>query len=251
MSSLVSVIIPCYNASAYIGEAIESVLCQTYQDWELLIIDDCSTDESMTIIQQYSEKDSRIHYIKTEGTSGSPALPRNIGIQKARGEYIAFLDSDDVWLPMKLEEQINVFEKNSEISIVFSNYEKMNENGVRNKRFVFAPEYTSYSRLLYGNVIGCSTAMYDVKKVGKVYFPNINHEDYVYWLSILKKGNIARNTNSVNTLYRVRKRSVSSNKWRVMQWQWNIYVNIEKIGYWEAAYFFCNYALKAFVKSLK
>lgn len=244
---MVSVIIPCHNSQDFLVQAIDSVRAQTYVDWELLIVDDCSTDESATIIQQYVQQDNRIHYLKTDKLSGSPTLPRNIGIQHAQGRFIAFLDSDDIWFPNKLEEQLLLFE-NDETVIVFSDYEKISEQGVRNQRIVSAPNFTSYKHLLHGNVIGCSTALYDTEKVGKVYFENVSHEDYVLWLTILKKGFIARNTGKVHALYRVRTSSVSSNKWKALLWQWNIYINVEKVGYMRAAYYFLSYLIKAYKK---
>ena len=247
---LVSVITPCYNAALFIAEAINSVISQSYTNWELLIVDDCSTDNSALIILEYCSVDYRIHYFKTEQPSGSPCIPRNIGIQNAKGRYIAFLDSDDVWLPCKLEEQLPLF-NDRHTAIAFSDYEKISEAGARNKRRIKAPAITDYKKLLRGNVIGCVTAVYDISKVGKIYFENINHEDYVMWLSILKKGYIAQNTNTVTALYRIRKKSVSSNKLKVLFWQWNIYVRVEKTGYLKAIYYFCHYAYKAFLKSRK
>lgn len=250
LTEIVSVIMPAYNAERFINDAIKSVLSQTYSYWELLIVDDCSSDSSATIIKEYVEADNRIVYFKTEQPSGSPCIPRNLGIQNAKGRYIAFLDSDDVWLPHKLEEQLPLFD-DEHTTIVFSNYEKMNEIGERNERHIKAPAFTDYKKLLRGNVIGCMTAVYDVSKIGKVYFENVNHEDYVMWLSILKRGYIAQNTNTVTALYRIRSKSVSSNKLKVLTWQWNIYMNIEKKGYLKAAYYFCHYAYKAFMKSKK
>lgn len=244
---MVSVIIPCHNSQEFLVQAIDSVRAQTYVNWELLIIDDCSTDDSATIIQQYVQQDSRIHYLKTDKPSGSPTLPRNIGIQHARGRYIAFLDSDDAWLPNKLEEQLPLFE-NNDTALVFSDYEKISEQGIRNQRIVSAPSSTNYKDLLRGNVIGCLTALYDTKKVGKICFENVSHEDYVLWLTILKKGFVARNTGNVHALYRVRTSSVSSNKWKALLWQWNIYINVEKVGYMRAAYYFLSYLIKAYKK---
>lgn len=247
MQGLVSVIMPVYNSGTYLYGAVKSVILQTYSNWELLIIDDCSTDKSAAIIQQYVQQDSRIHYLKTDKPSGSPTLPRNIGIQHARGRFIAFLDSDDMWLPNKLEEQLILFD-NEDTAIVYSDYEKISEQGIRNQRIVSAPNSTNYNHLLRGNVIGCSTALYDTGKVGKVYFENVSHEDYVLWLTILKKGFIARNTRNVQALYRVRTSSVSSNKWKALLWQWNIYINVEKVGYTRAAYYFLSYLIKAYKK---
>lgn len=248
MKELVSVIMPVYNAETFLSQSIQSVIDQTYQNWELLIVDDCSSDNSASLIQQFAESDKRIKHFKTNKTSGSPTLPRNIGIEKAQGKYIAFLDSDDVWLPHKLKEQLPLFEEKN-TAIVFSNYEKITEEGKRNQRIVTAPRTTNYIQLLCGNVIGCLTAIYDTQKVGKIYFENIHHEDYILWLAILKKGFIGRNTETVNALYRIRTQSVSSNKWKVLSWQWNIYINVEKVGYIKAIYYFINYAFKAYKKN--
>ena len=250
MNELISVVIPVYNAEIFLNESLQSVIAQTYQDWELLVIDDCSTDNSASIIKQYVEQDSRIRYFKTDRPSGSPTLPRNIGIENARGRYIAFLDSDDAWLPDKLERQMAMFEKHADMAICFSNYEKMAENGERNDRIIKAPERVTYKQLLLGNVIGCLTAVYDTEKVGKMYFPNHSHEDYILWLSILKKGYMARNTGTVEALYRVREHSVSSNKLKTLSWQWDIYRHVEGISLLKSAYYFANYACRAVRKAM-
>lgn len=249
MQELVSVIMPVHNAEKYLDESIGSVLRQTYPYWELLIVDDCSTDSSLSIIAGYTAQDSRIRCYKTSSPSGSPCLPRNMGIKAAKGRFIAFLDSDDCWLPTKLEEQLPLFEK-PDVGIVYSDYEKMAENGERNQRVVKAPSCVNYQQLLLGNVIGCLTAVYDTAKVGKVYFENHSHEDYILWLSILKKGYIAQNSGKVSACYRVREHSVSSNKLKALSWQWDIYRNVERIGLLKAVYCFVHYAYKAFRKAI-
>ena len=109
MNEMASVIMPVYNTEKYVEEAICSVLSQSYQDWELLVVDDCSTDSSVSIIKRYMEQDRRIHFFQTDSSSGSPVKPRNIGVEAAKGRYIAFLDSDDIWLPDKLQNQIPLF----------------------------------------------------------------------------------------------------------------------------------------------
>lgn len=247
---MVSIITPCYNAADYIGDAIESVLSQTYQDWEMIIVDDCSSDNSAAIIQNYARKDPRITYLKTESPSGSPAKPRNIAIERAKGRFIAFLDSDDVWMPTKLESQIAVLEDN-QVAVVFSNYEKINEGGERRQRFVIACKEVGYNKLLKGNVIANSTGMYDSKKVGKVYSSYVHHEDYVLWLSILKQGYVARNTNQIHALYRLRTGSVSANKFKVLGWQWRIYREIEQLSVLKTMYCFAHYVVQAIIKRLK
>lgn len=247
---MISIVTPCYNSGYSIKDTIESVLAQTYTDWEMLIIDDCSKDGSSEIIRQYAATDSRIKYICTDSPSGSPTLPRNIGIKHARGEYVAFLDSDDLWMPTKLEHQLALFGEDK-VAIVYSNYEKMDEQGRRRGRYVIAPSSVTYRRLLKGNVMGCLTVMYDAQKVGRVSFKKIGHEDYALWLSVLRRGYIARNTNTVEALYRVNRKSVSSNKLTVLGWQWNIYVNEEHTGFLRAVWYFVNYACRALVKRMK
>ena len=247
---LVSIIMPCYNAEAYIAQAIESVLNQTYTNWELLICDDCSTDNSWAIISQYAANDSRIRGFRTKVASGSPVMPRNIAIKEAAGDVIAFLDSDDIWLPSKLEEQLPLL-SHEDTAIVFSNYEKINMQGLRADRIINAPSITNYNLLLKGCVIGNLTGAYDVHKVGKVYCEKVHHEDYLLWLTILKKGYIARNTNTVTALYRVCSNSVSANKLKTIGWQWHILYNVEQLSLFRAIYCFISYAIKGVTKALK
>lgn len=247
---MISIVIPCYNSQKYIAEAINSVINQTFEDWELFVIDDCSDDNTALIIQKMANEDRRIRYLKTNKPSGSPSLPRNIGVKEATGRYIAFLDSDDIWMPNKLERQLKVLESNSNVAICFSNYEKMAESGKRHNRIVKAPVITTYKHLLKGNVIGGLTAIYDTYKVGKMYFQKHPHEDYILWLHILKKGYIAQNTNTVEALYRVRKQSLSSNKFKALLWQWSIYRNIENINILGTMFYFLNYVLKAIRKKM-
>ena len=203
MLPLVSIITPCYNAASFISQAIESVLAQSFGDWEMIIVDDCSS-----------------------------------------------LDSDDIWLPNKLSDQLKVFEK-SEVAIVFSNYEKVSLGGERCGREVIAPCEVDYPLLLKGNCIGCLTAMYDSALTGKIFFKEIGHEDYVCWLSILKQGYKAQNTNTVTALYRVSDHSVSSNKLKAMRWQWNILRNEMDLPVYKAVYYFIHYAIRAFAKAMR
>ncbi|WP_436420344.1 glycosyltransferase family 2 protein [Petrimonas sp.] len=247
---VVSIITPLYNSISYIEETINSVLNQTFINWEMLIIDDCSTDGSDEVVKNIIKKDRRVKYFKTIERSGSPTLPRNIGIENASGRFIAFLDSDDVWLPNKLEEQIRLFDSIN-VAIVFSNYEKINEKGKTNNRLIKAPEKVNYKGLLKGNVMACSTVVYDTEKIGKVYFSNQGHEDFILWLSILKRGYIAKNTNTVGAYYRVRKSSVSSNKFKVIKWIWNIYRNIERLSILKSFYYTVVDLWKSLLKFIK
>lgn len=250
MGELVSVIMPVYNAGEFLEEAIRSVMSQSYTNWELLVVDDNSTDNSMAIAERLAKEDDRIRILRNPNPTGYPATPRNLAVEKSRGRYIAFLDSDDVWLPGKFEHQLPFFNESEKIGVVFSNYEKVDEYSNREGRVVKARKRTTYRKLLLGNVIGNVTAMYDVKRVGKVYFPLVRHEDYAMWLSILKRGYIARNTGGVTALYRVSENSVSARKMRLLSWQWNIYRNVEHLSLLESIFYYANYAVRGFWKSM-
>lgn len=240
---------PTHNSEAYLAEAIDSVIAQTYTNWELIIVDDYSTDRSCDIAKEYAEKDSRISLHSCQNHTGLPGTPRNQGISYAKGEYIAFLDSDDVWLPEKLTQQLPFFD-DIRTAVVYSDYEKIDEHSHRSARIITAPKYTDYKNLLRGNVIGNLTGIFDVSKVGKNYFIDIHHEDYAFWLSILKKGYIARNTCTITALYREHSNSISSRKWRNTLWQWNIYRNIEHIGLLRSMLYFISYAFNALHKNI-
>lgn len=242
----VSIIMPCYNSNNYIKDSICGIINQTYKEWELLIIDDCSTDNSYKTITDIANLDSRIKYFKTSINSGKPAIPRNIGIENAVGNYIAFCDSDDIWLPNKLEDQIKTFD--SSISIVYSNYEKIDIHNNRKGRNIIAPSEITYKKLLYGNVIGNLTGIYDVRKVGKVFQQDIPHEDYIMWLEILKKGYKGMNTNTITALYREGSSTFSSSKLKTISWQWEIYRSVLKLNIFNSSFHFVFYAVNALRK---
>lgn len=252
MEGKVSVIMPCYNAGKHISEAIDSVLSQTYGNLELIIVDDNSTDNSVSIIEKYAERDDRIKFFSTKFDSGSAAMPRNVGIQHATGEYIAFLDADDVWVEDKLEQQLPLFSR-QDCAIVFSDYYKIDTEGspVANDRLVKAPATANYEQMLSGNVIGCLTAIYSVKNVGKRYFKEIGHEDYLYWLDILKGGYVACKTEKPEAYYRTGGASLSSNKLKAMMWTWHILREEEKLSLLRAFKHFTSYAVKGVLKSSK
>ena len=250
MNHLVSIVMPCFNAERYIAQAIESVLMQTYEYWELLIVDDGSTDDSSKIIQSYSEKDARIRFYKTDIPSGGASVPRNIAVEKAKGRFIAFLDSDDVWMPTKLEQQLPLF-SNEKTAIVFSNHEKINDRGERKNRRVIAPKIETYHSLLKENTIRTSAGIYDTDKVGKRFFENTRHEDFVFWLHILKENFLAKNTNTFEVLYRDLKHSLSGNKLRAATWTWNVYRKTEKLNLPVTLYYFFHYFFRAGRKYLK
>lgn len=245
---LVSIITPMYNSEATIAETIESVLAQTYTKWEMVIVDDCSTDASGSIVKSYQKKDARIKYYKRDKKS-SVASARNYAINIAKGYYLAFLDSDDLWEKDKLQKQIDFMVKNNAgfcYSACATIDEKSNKTGkIRNVK-----DYADYKILLKGNFIPCLTVVVEKKLFDKIEFPEIKHEDYAVWLSILKTGINAYGINEVLAYYRVNSNSVSANKFKAALWTWNIYYNYEKIPFCKSVYYFINYFLRAVRKRL-
>ncbi|MDR1554798.1 MAG: glycosyltransferase [Campylobacteraceae bacterium] len=236
---------PSYNSSKFIAQAIESVLAQTYENWEMIIVDDMSSDNSVEIIEKYLQIDKRIRLVKSQKNMG-PALTRNRAIKEATGDYIAFLDSDDVWLPNKLQVQIQFMIDNN-LSFSYSAYDIIDENSNYLKSF-YVRDFVNYKELLKGNIIGCLTAIYDAKKLGKIFMKNIGHEDYALWLDILKKVEYGKGINKSLACYRIVKKSVSSNKLKVARYQWNIYRKIEKINFFKSIYYLLFYAYNGFKK---
>lgn len=245
---LVSIITPCYNASRYISQTIDSVLLQTYQNWEMIISDDCSTDNSQDIISAAS-KDLRIKSILSNKNEG-PSICRNKAILSANGRYIAFLDSDDLWAPKKIEKQI-LFMKEQNCVLSFTAYRKISEEGTFLGSVIEPPHRVNYYQLLCGNVIGNLTAMYDVARIGKVYQPIVKHEDYAQWLNILKMGYEAYGLNECLAYYRISWSSVSGNKIKAATFQWKIYRDFEKLPLYKSMYFFIHYSMRGLRKSLK
>lgn len=224
-SPLVSIITPLYNAEAYISKTIESVLNQTFADWELIIVDDTSTDSSPAIAEGYVEKDERIRLIRLPENAGA-GISRNAGIDAAQGRYLAFLDSDDVWLPKKLAYQIKFMEQHS-APFSFSYYRQITEDGQRTNNIVKCPPRLTYRKQLKTNYVGCSTAVYDSGFYGKRYFPDIRkRQDYGLWLELLREGAIGLGIQEPLTEYRIRKSGLSGRKLELIQHNWLLYRNV-------------------------
>ncbi|WP_374724691.1 glycosyltransferase family 2 protein [Calidifontibacillus erzurumensis] len=238
--NLVSVITPSYNSERFIKDTIESVLAQTYQNWEMIIVDDCSTDGTVRLIRKYQRMDRRIKLFRLKQNSG-PAVARNLAIGQARGRYIAFLDSDDQWLPNKLAEQLQ-FMKENQIAFSYTQYRNMNESG-KPGSVVSIPDQVTYEDLLKHNVIGCLTVMLDRKVIGKVQMVNLrSRQDYALWLSILKKGYTAYGLQKVLAKYRNVENSLSSNKIKMARQNWRVYREVENISLIKSLYYFSHYA---------
>ncbi len=239
--TLVSIVMPAYNCEKYVVEAINSILAQTYRNWELLVLDDGSKDNTLRIIKEFSQKDSRIKALPNGKNMGVSAT-RNRGIELASGEWIAFLDSDDMWKPEKIEKQFEIVEKEA-AEFLFTGSSYINEEGESFKGIFEVPEKVTYKKLRNQNVISCSSVL-----VKKKYFKNIKmekdemHEDYAVWLRILKLGVIAYGVNEPLLIYRISKNSKSGNKMKTVKMTYKVFrfVGINPIG---SVYFMIRHVL--------
>lgn len=247
MSSLVSIIMPHFNTVQYIEASILSVVSQTHIEWEILIIDDASDLEQYERLVDIASFDDRINLIRLDKNSGA-AVARNKGIELAKGRYIAFLDSDDVWFPTKLDEQIK-FMRSNDVAFSYCSYEKVDEKG-NVFGVVGVPDKVSYSDLLKVCSIGCLTAIYDAKKLGKIHMPLIRkRQDLGLWLRILKEVPYAYATPGVLAQYRVRSDSISANKRVAAQYTWRLYREIEGLSLLAASYYFLHYAVNGVLRT--
>lgn len=236
--SKVSIITPVYNASRFLKQSVESVINQTYKDWELILIDDFSEDNSYDICNRYSNNDNRIRCLRQNQNSGIAAA-RNTGIELAVGDLIAFLDSDDIWLPTKLENQIQ-FLQYYNIPLTYSSYYVIDGAGKTIAEYT-APPTLTYHKLLKSNFIGNLTGIYDVRIFGKRFMSDHHHEDYIFWLALLKEVSEVKGLPMMLAKYRKTKSSVSANKFKAIQWQWAIYTQVEKLGYLRSFYYLLFY----------
>ena len=234
-----------HNSEAFIPSCIGSVLAQTYTNWEHILVDDCSTDNSASVVKNFAEKDSRIKLIELEVNSGA-GLARNRAIEVAAGEYIAFLDSDDLWAAEKLQRQLRFMQDNN-YHFSFTSYNTINENGEDISRIVKAKERVTYNSALFKNPIGCLTVMYDCKFFGKEYMPVIRkRQDYALWLRLLKKTD-AYGLNEILSTYRLRSDSISANKIDLLKYEWKIYREVEGLSLPKSLF----YILSAVVLKMK
>ena len=240
MCELVSIITPTYNCGKFIGRTIESVQKQSYENWEMIIVDDCSKDNTKEIVEEYIKNDSRIKYHILEKNSGA-AVARTTAMELAHGKYMAFLDSDDIWKSDKLEKQL-AYMKETNINFSCTAYEQIDEEDTKLGRVIKTVKKTDYNRLLLDCPVGNSTVMYNVEEMGKFAVPNIRkRNDDALWLQMLKKEKYIWGMNEVLMEYRVRENSISSNKLSLIKYHWQLYREIEHlnvlrsafhIGYW-------------------
>lgn len=226
MNELVSIIMPSYNTAKYISETINSVLDQTYTNWELIIVDDCSTDDTDEVVAKYLN-DERIHYLKNENNSGA-AVSRNRALREAKGRWIAFLDSDDLWLPEKLSMQIKFMSDNG-YSFSYTCYEEMDEQGNKNGRTVTGPKKITKSGMFNYCWLGCLTVMYDRNVVGLIQISDIKkNNDYAMWLKVCRKANCYLLDEVLARYRRGRAGSVSTQSIKTMiGWHYKLYKEAE------------------------
>ena len=226
MNELVSIIMPSYNTAKFISETIESVSAQTYPNWELIIVDDCSTDDTDAVVRPYLV-DNRIRYIKNEKNSGA-AVSRNRALREAKGKWVAFLDSDDLWLPEKLEKQIEFMEKN-DYHFSYTNYIEIDEESKTNGKRVTGPKkITKYGMYNYC-WMGCLTVMYDAETIGLIQIADIKkNNDYAMWLKVCKKSDCYLLDETL-AKYRKRSGSISNHGYtKLIKWHYKLYREAEK-----------------------
>ena len=219
---LVSVIMPAYNAEAFIAESIVSVQQQTYENWELLIIDDASKDRTLEVIEKFRNKDKRVQLHRLPTNQGA-GFARNIGIKASKGDFISFLDADDLWQPEKLQKQLD-FMQEQQVQVCYSSYELIDEAGQPLNKTVKALQRLPFKKLLRANYVGNLTGIYNAKKLGKIYCPLIRkRQDWGLWLLAVREARGAKGIREALAKYRVRENSISRNKWEMLGYNYKVY----------------------------
>lgn len=247
MKDLVSIITPSFNSEKYIEATIASVQAQIHQNWEMIIVDDCSSDQTIKIIKEIIAQDSRIQLIQLPVNSGS-GVARNKGIEKAKGKFITFLDADDIWFPHFITTSIEFIESNN-VPFVFSSYKRSNEN----LEFIYSdfivPTKVGYWDVLKTNSISCLTAFLNMEQLGKKFMPSIKkRQDMGLWLQYLKEIPYAYGIKEPLAIYRIRKNSLSRNKWELLKYQWEFYYKLENLGFFTTIYYLSHWAINGFLK---
>ena len=245
-NDLVSIITPAYRCSGVVGETIRSVLDQTHANWEMLIAEDCSPDDTREVVRRWAETDPRIQLIALE-RNGGPAAARNAALERARGRWLAFLDSDDLWLPNKLERCL-AHARLHDAAFVFTGFRRIAADGGDPGRYIGVPATLSYRQLLGNTAIATSTVVLDASRVGQVRMKRTYYDDFDCWLQILKKGLLAHGLNEDLMRYRMMGQSVSRNKRKSAGKVWRAYRDLEQLSIPVAAWYFSQYALRGLLK---
>lgn len=250
MNETVSIIVPVYNAEKYIVETIRHVVAQTYTDWELLLVVDGCGDRSAQVIQEYKEMEgeSRLRLLVREENQGA-ARARNRGLQEARGRYIAYVDADDLWMPEKLELELQ-FMKEKQAAFVFSGYEFADQDGTGTGKVVHVPEQLDYRKALRNTTIFTSTVLFDTERIPRelLEMPDIKSEDTALWWKVLRNGYTAYGLDRNLVLYRRPARSLSSNKLEAIRRIWNLYRRAEGLSVPYSLYNCCFWAVRAVLR---
>lgn len=242
---LISIIMPSYNAASTIVCCIKSVQQQDYLHWELLVTDDGSTDNTVELVRKLCSDDPRIS-VEVNPVNSGASFSRNQSINRSKGKYIAFLDSDDIWVANKLESQIRVLEAGYDV--VCSHYHTFIDDISKIKATRTFPEQFSYRDMLCGNKVGNLTGIYNQEKLGKVYQQKIGHEDYVMWLELVKRADKVFCVQEPLAYYRLASNSISGNKFKTSLWQWKIYREQLGLGVFKSVYYWLCYAFNAIVR---
>ncbi len=245
-NELVSIITPAFRVAPVIGETIQSVIAQTHANWEMLIADDCSPDDTRETVRQWTTNDSRIRLIALE-QNGGPAAARNAALAEAHGRWIAFLDSDDLWLPTKLEKQIE-FHKKSGAKLTMTGFRRISADGRTMGRYIDVPHRLDYRGLLGNTAIATSSVLIDSELAGPVRMKKTYYDDFACWLSLLKGGGYALGLQEDLMRYRVMGKSVSRNKRNSALQVWRAYREIEKLNVATSLWYFGQYAIRGLLK---
>jgi teichuronic acid biosynthesis glycosyltransferase TuaG len=245
--SLVSIITPTFNSEKFISETIRSVQNQTYKNWEMIIVDDCSTDQTVSIIKSFSAEDNRIVLHQLDKNSG-PAKARNRGIENVKGKFMTFLDADDIWFMDFIENSIKTIHVTG-IHFVFSSYRRSDEM----LNFIYSdfivPQKVTYTDILKTNSISCLTAFIDIETLGKKAMPEIfKRQDMGLWLKYLKEIPFAYGVQEPKAIYRIRANSLSRNKTNLLKYQWQFYREVENLDVFQSIYYMTHWMYRGFIK---
>ena len=248
VESLVSIICPAYNSEIYISSMIQSVIAQTYKDWELIIIDDKSTDKTTKIIREWISRDERIELIELSQNAGA-ASARNQGIKHCKGRYLSFIDSDDLWLPKFLEKSLNLHFSSKDIVFTFTSYKRKNSDLSVNFSSYIVPNTVNFTALLRSGHIPCLTVLIDLKFTGKIFMPDIKmRQDYAFFLRVIQKTGKAYGIKDELAIYRIRPNSLSRNKFLAMKFIYRVYRSEVNLSVICSSYFLIVYGLNGLRK---
>ncbi len=244
---LVSIIMPTYNCARFIAQSVESVIAQTYPNWELIIVDDCSTDHTRSVLAPYLAKYPNIHYTCLP-KNGGPAVARSTALKQAKGDYVAFLDSDDLWHPQKLAKQLEFMQQKG-VCFCCTGYAQIDEAGRPLETIRIPPRKTHYRKMLrLACPIGNLTVVYDRRVIGDQQVPAIKkRNDFALWLQILHHTDACYGMPDILGKYRVRTQSVSSNKLKLLPYHWHLYHHIEQLSVIQSVWYICCWA---FIKGM-